>query len=485
MKPYIFRYFAISALAAAVLLFGSYAKAQLVVDYNFTSNTNVPDNGQYSDVRTLGGLSSFTSVISRINLSDATANTMWLGDIYSTLTFGNAGEGPRTAVLLNRPGVDNNNAFGSSLNSLNVTFDDSGSTNVWSTTSSTGTYRPDARSTVNPYAAGVAFSDTGTANMAALQGSSFASGKFTMLVADTAAGAAAKLNGWGMTLTGTAASSGNMSATATGTMSISDVDSSSTNNLGASVDTTQNGSGGTLNVTLAGTSTFSGGVTGSGGLTKSGAGTLILTGTGTYTGGTAVNNGTLLANNINVSGNSATGTGSVTVNNGGTLGGTGRIEASAGGTSITINGGGTITGATNGSIGALTLQAPNGVIFGGSSGNLSTYVVDLDASTSDKLAIVGDLNLSSAFDQISFQLSGSTGAASYQLLTYSGSLTGTFDSVLSLPTGYTLAYNPGEIDLVSVAIPEPGTWAGAALTLVTVLSSQRKRLLRKRGKITS
>jgi autotransporter-associated beta strand protein len=67
---------------------------------------------------------------------------------------------------------------------------------------------------------------------------------------------------------------------------------------------------------------------------KSGGGTWVLTNGSTYSGGTTISAGTLKANNAT---GSATGTGAVTVNNGGTLAGTGAV-----GGSVTINGGGTL-----------------------------------------------------------------------------------------------------------------------------------------------
>src|SRR5947207_1591551 len=86
------------------------AEAQLTVNYDFTQNSTVPDNGQLTVAKTLGGLSglaSFTDVDVRLNLTTQNgADPMFLGDMYSTLTFGStlAAETTRTAVLLNRPG---------------------------------------------------------------------------------------------------------------------------------------------------------------------------------------------------------------------------------------------------------------------------------------------------------------------------------------------------------------------------------------------
>ena len=71
------------------------------------------------------------------------------------------------------------------------------------------------------------------------------------------------------------------------------------------------------NVTFASALTSSGGT-----LTKLGAGTLTLTGANTYSGATLIGNGTLAINNAS---GSATGTGIVTVQNGGTLTGAGTL----------------------------------------------------------------------------------------------------------------------------------------------------------------
>jgi len=235
---------------------------------------------------------------------------------------------------------------------------------------------------------------------------------------------------------------------------------------------------GTGSVTLTGnrqvqvsgsTSTLTvGGAIGDGGnnysLTKvgPGVGTLILSGNSTYTGGTTINAGTLLANNTTGSG---TGTGAVTVNNTGTLGGTGFINSGA--NNITINSGGNITGGTNGTVGTLTLTA-NTLVIGG------TNLVDVNGATADRINLTGNLDITGA--TIDFNTAVSPTAASYTLIMYSGTLTGTFTNILDLPSGYDLQYNTGEIDLV--AVPEPSTWIGAALALAAIGFTQRKRLRR-------
>src|SRR5205823_1808215 len=151
----------------------------------------------------------------------------------------------------------------------------------------------------------------------------------------------------------------------------------------------------------------------------------------------------------------STATGAVAVNNTGTLGGTGKI-----GGAVTVNGGGTI--AAGASVGTLTLN--NNLTFNGtSSSSLATYAVDISGATSDKLVIGGALNLSNSFDQITFN-GTPDGTSTYVLATYA-SETGTFDFG-SAPNGYTLVYGLTELDLVPV--PEPSTYAAAALALAAV-----------------
>ncbi len=302
------------------------ASAQLTVDYNFAPGTTVTDNGQISDTRTLGGLADFSNVKVSLGLSSPNGgNPMWLGDLYSTLTFGVASDGAnnRSAILLNRPGRSNSSIAGSSLSSLNVTLDDSAPTNIWGTTSSTGTYQSDGRLGVNPAGPRVAFSD-GDRNrkLSDLNGASApASNKFTLLMADYAVGGVARLDTWGLNVTGTAAGSGTMSASG-GRFSISD-GAGTTNTLGANVIITQSDSS-ALSIAINGTTNFTGGISGTGGITKSGTGTITFSGASanTYTGLTTLSAGELDLNKtagINaIAGDGNTATNDVTVS-GGTL----------------------------------------------------------------------------------------------------------------------------------------------------------------------
>lgn len=139
-------------------------------------------------------------------------------------------------------------------------------------------------------------------------------------------------------------------------------------------------------------------------LIKTGNGTLKLTGANTYAGTTTVSQGTLKG--------ATSFTGPLVVDSGTTL------EPGDG-------------------IGTL---AANATTLAG------TYVCDVDATTSDVLAVTGNLNLTGA----TFTLAGTPAAASYTIATYTGSLTGTFTASPALPSGYSLDYSTtGQVKLVS------------------------------------
>lgn len=118
--------------------------------------------------------------------------------------------------------------------------------------------------------------------------------------------------------------------------------------------------GGTIDVSNAATVyTFSANVSGPGGLTKIGAGVLEFTGVNTYAGNTVVNAGVLAVNNATGSG---TGSGSVIINNGGKVRGTGIIVPGAG-KNVTVNALGTLRGGNN--IGTLTINGDAVVTING------------------------------------------------------------------------------------------------------------------------
>jgi autotransporter-associated beta strand protein len=158
----------------------------------------------------------------------------------------------------------------------------------------------------------------------------------------------------------------------------------------------------------------------------------------TYTGPTTVSFGSLIAANTT---GSATGTGAVTVNAGATIGGTGKI-----GGALTNNG----TIAPGLPAGApATLAVGNNVIDGAG----ATWAIDLSGATADKLAVTGNIDLTAA-DTLA--ISGAGTGSSWVIATYTGALTGTFDTITS---GYTVNYGSGtnsQITLNAVAAGLPG-----------------------------
>ena len=452
------------------------SQAQLTLNYDFTPNLTVTDNGQVSSVQTLGGLSglsSITDVNVRLNLtSHNAAEPMYLGDLYASLTLGTVSEAYRSTVLLNRPGRSNTDAFGSALSSLNVTLDDSASTNVWAATSNTGTYQADGRLSVNPNTTGVGFVN-GTHGLAALDGSIPASDRASLLVADYSQGGIATLTSWGLSITGTI-NSGSV-FTPGANASISDAGAGSINTISSALNTTGAATGG-LVLDLTGITTFSSAVTGTGGLNMTGSGSAILEATNTYSGITHVSSGTLLVNGTNSGG------GAVEVGASGKLGGHGNIAGA-----VTVDSGGTLSpGASIATLtsGALTLNAGSTFAFelNSASHSADLQVVNgnltLDSSEGHKVYLtVADLaDTPTAF----------TGTLS--LINYAGAFSGGFFTYVdaenvqtSLGEGaqFTLGANTWKITYTATAgglnvpgsstghfinlsnltaIPEPGSW---------------------------
>jgi len=302
-----------------LLVAGSSGWAQLIISKTITENQNIPDRGQYVSSFTWtdhSGLATITDVNVGLNLSSASGTTMRLGQMYATLTFGTASEGSRVAVLLNREGVSNTSAFGSALQSLNVTLDDSATTNIYNLTGSTGTYAADGRLGVNPTGTRVAYSaDQITAGLSALNGNWLSSSVWSLLVADVQAGNAAKLNSWSLQVQGSAPTSGTFDPGNGATVS----------GAGSIESTLTTGSGGSTTVSVASgqSLSLSGGLTGSGTLATAGSGTTVLAGNSTGFTGT-----------VSVGGTGITEVGSTGALGGGTLvqsNGDSTVKFSAGG----------------------------------------------------------------------------------------------------------------------------------------------------------
>jgi len=284
-------------------------------------NQAIPDRGQHLSLLDMAdsGMASISNVRVDLSLSSQSQqNPMWLGQVYASLTYGVASEEERTAVLLNRPGVSSSNAFGSSLSNLNVTFDDSASSNIFNVASGAGTYQADGRLGVNPVGNRVAYNSGDiNAGLAALSGGSLLSQKFSLLVADTQQGGRASLDRWGVKITGTAASSGTVNTGAGGSVAAT---GTGTQNVGATVVSSSTGSGAVGLLAAANqTLNLSGGVSGSGDFIKTGLGTVKVGDSTGFTGTLSVNEGKLLVDG-------ALSTASTTlIGNGSLLGGSGTV----------------------------------------------------------------------------------------------------------------------------------------------------------------
>ncbi|HEY4942180.1 MAG TPA: autotransporter-associated beta strand repeat-containing protein [Rhizomicrobium sp.] len=151
--------------------------------------------------------------------------------------------------------------------------------------------------------------------------------------------------------------------------------------------------------------TLSGVISGVKAVVKTGAGNLILSNSETYTGTTSVNGGTL-----SVNGSIASST--VTVNSGGTLGGTGTVGAT------TVASGGTL--APGNSIGTLHIGGDLTLALG------SHYVVEVSSAAADEALVGGAVFISG---DLTLVASGALAVGHYTLINATGALSGTFSSI--------------------------------------------------------
>ncbi|MBI5426333.1 MAG: autotransporter-associated beta strand repeat-containing protein [Opitutae bacterium] len=205
-----------------------------------------------------------------------------------------------------------------------------------------------------------------------------------------------------------------------------------------------------------------------------GPGATSLTGANTYTGSTTIEDGTLLANNTT---GSAFGSGSVTVQAGATLGGSGFID----GPTTLESGAHLAPGNSPG-----TLSFTNGLTLNDGA------VLDFQLGTTSDLIRVsgGTLTGSASAGGITLNLSNAGGftAASYTLFDFSGATTSSFtasDFILgSTVSGYTYSLALVGSTLQLTAVPEPATTAallGAAALSLAAYRRQRRASVQSRA----
>ncbi len=230
------------------------------------------------------------------------------------------------------------------------------------------------------------------------------------------------------------------------------------------------GTAGTIEADNASAIAISTNITGGGSLTKAGTGSLTLSGTNAFgAGGTfAVAAGSVYANSATALGSSV-----LTVAGAGTIGGTGTITGAA-----TVSG--AITPGASASPAAATLSFAGGLTLNSS----SSATFDLSSAGSDKIAVTGNLALPSAASTVTLNFNSLDSGAAFStvlnqtinLITYSGSLTGSFGAFQVGTTNapgadtFTLLNDANSVDLkiTASATPRNLTWdpSGTAGTAV-------------------
>ena len=255
---------------------------------------------------------------------------------------------------------------------------------------------------------------------------------------------------------------------------------------------------GTIETDASTTLTHNGTVAGAGNLRKAGAGTLIISGTSTFTGNTTIAAGTLL---LDATGTIASSSGV----NLGTAASQGTLDITAKsaytfGTAQTVSGYGTInigTGKTVTVAGNLTPGNSPGLtsVIGGLALESSTATTMELATLSgvagtdfDSISATEMLSYAGALSIVSYGGFNINQTGSYDLFDFA-SYAGNFDSVsvggfgLTFDTiktwagtsggnSYTFALDTG---VLSIAVPEPATWALLAFSLTTVIVMRRRR----------
>jgi fibronectin-binding autotransporter adhesin len=235
----------------------------------------------------------------------------------------------------------------------------------------------------------------------------------------------------------------------------------STVTLGGAALTTGNNT----NTTFAGTISDSGSVSSltGGTLNKVGTGTFTLGGASTYSGGTTVTAGKLIVTNTT---GSATGTGAVTVTSTGALEGSQTTGQGIINGPVTVNGGGNLNAfqGANQALNPVTLTINNTLTLNDTVGSILNFnLTNTPNGTSNPMIATTSLTLNGTA-LTSVHITGTPTSGTYDLISYSGSLTN-FNG-FNIATGitgpapyyYTLSNStPGQIDLIVTGLL---TWTG-------------------------
>ena len=214
-----------------------------------------------------------------------------------------------------------------------------------------------------------------------------------------------------------------------------------------------NGHALTVSPTTAATTTFSGNIgdTGAGSLVKAGIGTLILNGANTVGGTTTISGGTLAVGDEATPGATLTSTGGVTVGAAGTLMGHGTITGA-----ITNSAGGVVS--PGGSIGTMSVSGTY------SQASNSSLAIAISPTTSSQLAVSGTGGTASLAGTLAIVPQAGTyvRGTSFQVVTATGGVTGTFDKVTgSVPQLlFATTYKANEVDVMLTGFQAANNFSG-------------------------
>lgn len=216
---------------------------------------------------------------------------------------------------------------------------------------------------------------------------------------------------------------------------------------------------------------LAGEVSGDGGLQKLGGGILELSAANSYSGGTTVDAGVLLASNAT---GSATGSGNVVVNAGGTLAGGGSIAGS-----VSIVDGILAPGTSAGtlSLGGLSLA----------SGALLNFELDapnvVGSGVNDLVVVGGNLTLDGT---LAVSPLAGFGTGTYRLFDYTGSLSDLGLELSGIPAQFLAAIDlsvPGQVNLNVNPVPEPSSMILLGLGVAGIAVAARRRRVGNRESI--